>query len=196
MAGVSVPGAHSTVISAPRTTSKLSRSTRNIFSRSAGSRMVGVPPPKNTESTDRSNFPPTCRAVACARVMVGAHPIHVSRIQRPRDHARGEVAVAALALAKRHRNVDPQGHPALLSVTARPNRPEFLPSTGRILKRVLGETLPPRVVITGMGVVSPNGIGKQAFSQAVLEGKSGVKLISRWDPSSLPVQHRRRNPRI
>jgi len=38
-----------------------------------------------------------------------------------------------------------------------------------------------------MGVVSPNGIGKQAFSQAVLEGKSGVKLISRWDPSSLPV---------
>ncbi len=38
-----------------------------------------------------------------------------------------------------------------------------------------------------MGVVSPNGIGKQAFSQAVLEGKSGVKRISRWDPSSLPV---------
>ena len=38
-----------------------------------------------------------------------------------------------------------------------------------------------------MGIVSPNGIGKQAFSQAVLEGKSGVKRISRWDPSSLPV---------
>jgi len=38
-----------------------------------------------------------------------------------------------------------------------------------------------------MGIVSPNGIGKPAFSQAVLEGKSGVKRISRWDPSSLPV---------
>jgi 3-oxoacyl-[acyl-carrier-protein] synthase II len=46
----------------------------------------------------------------------------------------------------------------------------------------------PRVVITGMGVVSPNGIGKDAFASAVLAGKSGVKRISRFDPSSLPVQ--------
>jgi 3-oxoacyl-[acyl-carrier-protein] synthase II len=46
----------------------------------------------------------------------------------------------------------------------------------------------PRVVITGMGVVSPNGIGKEAFAAAVLAGKSGVKRISRFDPSSLPVQ--------
>ena len=45
----------------------------------------------------------------------------------------------------------------------------------------------PRVVITGMGVVSPNGIGKQAFAEAVLSGKSGVKKITRFDPSSLPV---------
>jgi 3-oxoacyl-[acyl-carrier-protein] synthase II len=46
----------------------------------------------------------------------------------------------------------------------------------------------PRVVITGMGVVSPNGIGKDTFASAVLAGKSGVKRISRFDPSSLPVQ--------
>ena len=45
----------------------------------------------------------------------------------------------------------------------------------------------PRVVITGMGAVSPNGIGKEAFCRAVLEGKSGVKRISRFDPSSLLV---------
>lgn len=45
-----------------------------------------------------------------------------------------------------------------------------------------------RVVITGMGVVSPNGIGKEAFCRAILAGKSGVKLISRYDVSSLPVQ--------
>jgi 3-oxoacyl-[acyl-carrier-protein] synthase II len=46
----------------------------------------------------------------------------------------------------------------------------------------------PRVVITGMGVVSPNGMGKQAFCRAILDGKSGVKRISRFDPSDLPVQ--------
>ena len=46
----------------------------------------------------------------------------------------------------------------------------------------------PRVVITGLGVVSPNGIGKEAFCLALLAGKSGVKRISRFDPSSLPVQ--------
>jgi 3-oxoacyl-[acyl-carrier-protein] synthase II len=45
----------------------------------------------------------------------------------------------------------------------------------------------PRVVITGMGVVSPNGIGKEAFCQAILAGKSGIKRITRFDPSELPV---------
>src|SRR5437667_4906344 len=45
----------------------------------------------------------------------------------------------------------------------------------------------PRVVITGMGVVSPNGIGKEAFCRAVLAGKSGVKRISRFDSSNLLV---------
>ncbi len=45
----------------------------------------------------------------------------------------------------------------------------------------------PRVVITGMGVVSPNGMGKEAFCRAILAGKSGVKRISRFDPSNLLV---------
>jgi len=45
----------------------------------------------------------------------------------------------------------------------------------------------PRIVITGMGVVSPNGIGKEAFCLSILAGRSGVKRISRFDPSSLPV---------
>lgn len=45
-----------------------------------------------------------------------------------------------------------------------------------------------RVVITGMGVVSPNGIGKTAFCRAILDGKSGVKLISSFDASDLPVR--------
>ncbi|HLW54749.1 MAG TPA: beta-ketoacyl-[acyl-carrier-protein] synthase family protein [Candidatus Angelobacter sp.] len=45
-----------------------------------------------------------------------------------------------------------------------------------------------RAVITGMGVVSPNGIGKTAFCRAILDGKSGVKLISRFDTSDLAVK--------
>jgi 3-oxoacyl-[acyl-carrier-protein] synthase II len=45
-----------------------------------------------------------------------------------------------------------------------------------------------RVVITGMGVVSPNGVGNAAFSSAVLAGRSGVRRISHFDPSEIPVQ--------
>lgn len=44
-----------------------------------------------------------------------------------------------------------------------------------------------RVVITGMGVVSPNGVGNEAFCRAVLNGKSGVRRITRFDTSQLPV---------
>jgi 3-oxoacyl-[acyl-carrier-protein] synthase II len=44
-----------------------------------------------------------------------------------------------------------------------------------------------RVVITGMGAVSPNGIGKEAFCRAILAGTSGVKRITRFDSSFLPV---------
>ncbi|HTS60296.1 MAG TPA: beta-ketoacyl-[acyl-carrier-protein] synthase family protein [Terriglobales bacterium] len=45
-----------------------------------------------------------------------------------------------------------------------------------------------RVVITGMGVVSPNGVGNAAFAEAVLAGRSGVRRISRFDPSEISVQ--------
>jgi 3-oxoacyl-[acyl-carrier-protein] synthase II len=45
-----------------------------------------------------------------------------------------------------------------------------------------------RVVITGMGVVSPNGIGRVDFCHAALAGTSGVKRITRFDARDLPVQ--------
>ena len=45
-----------------------------------------------------------------------------------------------------------------------------------------------RVVITGMGTVSPNGVGNQAFTQAVLAGRSGIQRISRFDPSEIQIQ--------
>jgi 3-oxoacyl-[acyl-carrier-protein] synthase II len=40
-----------------------------------------------------------------------------------------------------------------------------------------------RVVITGLGIVAPIGTGKQAFWQALLDGKSGVGPITRFDAS-------------
>lgn len=42
-----------------------------------------------------------------------------------------------------------------------------------------------RVVITGIGAVSPNGIGREPFWQATRNGISGVKEISRFDASRL-----------
>jgi beta-ketoacyl-acyl-carrier-protein synthase II len=45
-----------------------------------------------------------------------------------------------------------------------------------------------RVVITGLGVVAPNGIGKETFWQACVSGQSGVRAITRFDASSLPAR--------
>src|SRR5437762_8409282 len=39
-----------------------------------------------------------------------------------------------------------------------------------------------------MGTVSPNGVGNSSFSQAVLDGRSGVRRISRFDASEISVQ--------
>ena len=45
-----------------------------------------------------------------------------------------------------------------------------------------------RVVITGMGAVSPNGTGNAAFAEAALQGRSGVRRITRFNPSEISVQ--------
>jgi 3-oxoacyl-[acyl-carrier-protein] synthase II len=45
-----------------------------------------------------------------------------------------------------------------------------------------------RAVITGMGIVSPNGIGVASFAHAILEGRSGVRRISRFDAAPIEVQ--------
>jgi len=42
-----------------------------------------------------------------------------------------------------------------------------------------------RVVVSGVGVVAPNGIGKEAYWQALLGGLSGVHSIRRFDSTSL-----------
>ena len=38
-----------------------------------------------------------------------------------------------------------------------------------------------RVVITGIGVVAPNGIGIEAFWNSILDGRSGIGAITRFD---------------
>jgi 3-oxoacyl-[acyl-carrier-protein] synthase II len=45
-----------------------------------------------------------------------------------------------------------------------------------------------RVVITGIGVVSPNGIGRECFWAATRSGRSGVRRITRFDPAGFLVQ--------
>lgn len=51
-----------------------------------------------------------------------------------------------------------------------------------------GFTRPRRVVITGMGCVTPLGIGREAYWNSLVAGRSGVRRIEAFDPSSFPVQ--------
>lgn len=44
------------------------------------------------------------------------------------------------------------------------------------------------IVITGVGIISPIGIGKQACWESLLQARSGVRRMSLFDPSGLPVQ--------
>ncbi len=45
-----------------------------------------------------------------------------------------------------------------------------------------------RVVITGLGVVTPNGVGKEMFWHACINGVSGIQKITRFDAQNLPAQ--------
>src|SRR2546430_4283758 len=45
-----------------------------------------------------------------------------------------------------------------------------------------------RVVITGIGVICPIGIGKEAFWTNLLAGQIGVRKIAAFDPGGFPSQ--------
>jgi 3-oxoacyl-[acyl-carrier-protein] synthase II len=45
-----------------------------------------------------------------------------------------------------------------------------------------------RIVISGIGVLSPNGIGRESYFSAVAEGRSGIRGITQFDASALPCR--------
>ena len=45
-----------------------------------------------------------------------------------------------------------------------------------------------RIVVTGVGAVSPLGIGAEMTWAGLLAGRSGIRRITQWDPSQLDVQ--------
>jgi minimal PKS chain-length factor (CLF/KS beta) len=45
-----------------------------------------------------------------------------------------------------------------------------------------------RAVVTGLGVIAPNGIGTETYWDATKHGRSGIKRISRFDPSRYATQ--------
>jgi len=45
-----------------------------------------------------------------------------------------------------------------------------------------------RIVITGIGALSPNGIGRENYFSSVAAGRSGVRTITQFDASALPCR--------
>lgn len=45
-----------------------------------------------------------------------------------------------------------------------------------------------RIVISGIGAVSPNGLGRECYFEALRNGRSGIRTISQFDASSLPCR--------
>jgi 3-oxoacyl-[acyl-carrier-protein] synthase II len=45
-----------------------------------------------------------------------------------------------------------------------------------------------RVVVTGLGVVAPNGLGREAFWDACTNGQSGIGPITAFDASTFPIK--------
>jgi 3-oxoacyl-[acyl-carrier-protein] synthase II len=45
-----------------------------------------------------------------------------------------------------------------------------------------------RVVVTGLGAIAPNGLGKDAFWDGLIRGRSGINRITRFDATAFPCQ--------
>lgn len=51
-----------------------------------------------------------------------------------------------------------------------------------------GEIMKKRVVLTGLGVISPIGIGKEKYWESLTNGISGIGPVTRFDASDLPTK--------
>ncbi len=49
----------------------------------------------------------------------------------------------------------------------------------------MNKAFPHRVVITGIGVVSPNGVGREAYTTALREGRTGISALTGIDTAGL-----------
>src|ERR1041385_1464534 len=45
-----------------------------------------------------------------------------------------------------------------------------------------------RIVISGIGALSPNGLGRENYFAAVAQGRSGIRTITQFDASELPCR--------
>ncbi len=45
-----------------------------------------------------------------------------------------------------------------------------------------------RIVVSGIGVLSPNGLGREKYFKALANGQSGIRTITQFDASSLPCR--------
>src|SRR5919109_4228832 len=45
-----------------------------------------------------------------------------------------------------------------------------------------------RIVVTGLGALAPNGVGKDAFWDGLIRGRSGIIRITRFDATAFPCQ--------
>jgi hypothetical protein len=82
--------------------------------------------------------------------------------------------------------------PSSSSVLASSRKPKYdaASSSTRLHSSVSASALPDsqRVVVTGLGVISGCGIGADEFFQAVVEGKSSIDKVTRFDPTHYPCQ--------
>src|SRR5262245_32982596 len=74
------------------------------------------------------------------------------------------------------------------STADRPCQRDVPPSSGRRARGGRSGDVMRRVVVTGLGVVAPNGVGKDAFWQACVEGHSGIGPIRSFDATNHPIR--------
>ncbi|HEV2721905.1 MAG TPA: beta-ketoacyl synthase N-terminal-like domain-containing protein, partial [Thermoanaerobaculia bacterium] len=45
-----------------------------------------------------------------------------------------------------------------------------------------------RIVITGLGALSPNGVGRERYFESLAAGRSGIREITHFDAEALPCR--------